>query len=174
MGKIEDLKYVIYDEWSYDPPAGQVTDYYDTWAETYEDLLTDLDTIYEHIGYYFGDFGFDEDDEESEDEYDEDEDFSEFKQIYKEQKPTEEWIRSFNWSNGGIGSSCILLVKGKDIAPAAANFYREHLAYYDKKKETEHLSILNKAEQNPEDYDSVIALLKILRELIDIHNDKQH
>ena len=61
---VNNIKYAIYREWSYDPPAGEITLYYGACGSTKE-LLWPIDEIYDHLsqwshrkGKIFNDYRF--------------------------------------------------------------------------------------------------------------------
>ena len=177
MGKIDELKYVIFDETCCEGKGGTSTCYYDSWGNTY-DFLDIFEEIYSHFEPYFDEdeeFEDEDEDEEFEDE-DEDEDEDEFKDLKElnaNKAPTKEWLKNCYFDNGWLGLSCLILAEGKDIAKAAADFFRENfLDYVEEDDEGKILAIIEKAEQNPEDYDSVIQLLELTSKHIEEHNER--
>lgn len=164
MGKIDELKYVIFDETCCEGKGGTSTCYYDSWGNTY-DFLDIFEEIYSHFEPYF-----------DEEEYLEDEDedrFKDLKELDANKAPTKEWLKNCYFDNGWLGLSCLILAEGKEIAKAAADFFRENfLDYVEEEDEEKILAIIEKAEQNPEDYDSVIQLLELTSKHIEEHNER--
>ena len=163
MGKIDELKYVIFKEWSDEPTAGESICYYDEWGNTY-DFLDIFEEIYGHFDLYF--------DEDEEFEDDDEDEFKGLKELNANKAPTKEWIKNCYFDNGWLGLSCLVLAEGKEIAKAAADFFRDNLLdSVEEEDEEKAVAIIEKAEQNPEDYDAVIQLLKITRKYIDERNE---
>lgn len=49
MRKIDKLKYAVFYEWSYDPPGGSLTLYYPVWGTTYKSLLGPANDVYSNV-----------------------------------------------------------------------------------------------------------------------------
>jgi len=107
--KIENLKFVVFDEWSYAPPAGRNVNYYTACNESFEVIAEITDEIISHL----------------EEIVDEDDD--EIPVLTDMDEFNAEAIQEWSWDNGGAGCSCVAYAEGKDIAAAAAEFYEEHL-----------------------------------------------
>lgn len=116
---IDNSKFAVFEEWSYDPPGGSVYLYYDTYFESISEVWGIVDEIIDHVKYGIG---YD----------DEDDDF--FKDEIEGLEPadedgnlTVESIKKWSWSNGGMGCGCVVYAEGKEIAEAAAKFYEDYL-----------------------------------------------
>lgn len=105
---IQTLKYAVFDEWSYDPPAGQTTFYYSSLSDNYAGLVDITDEIIDHLSDLVG-----EDDDEI--------------PVLTELDLSRKTIKNWSWENGGIGCSCLVYAEGEDIVEAAAGFYEDYL-----------------------------------------------
>lgn len=119
MNKMENLKYIILNEWTHDPPAGCITLYYDTWFESLSEVKPLIDEIVEHVKNAIG----------YEEEYAEDfEDEIEGLYPYDEDGSiTSEELAAWDWDNGGSGCGCEVYAEGVDIVDAAVEFLEDRL-----------------------------------------------
>ena len=119
MNKMENLKYIILNEWTHDPPAGCITLYYDTWFESLSEVNPLIDEIVEHVKNAIG----------YEEEYAEDfEDEIEGLYPYDEDGSiTSEDLAAWDWDNGGSGCGCEVYAEGVDIVDAAVEFLEDRL-----------------------------------------------
>lgn len=119
MNKMENLKYIILNEWTHDPPAGCITLYYDTWFESLSEVKPLIDEIVEHVKNAIG----------YEEEYAEDfEDEIEGLYPYDEDGSiTSEDLAAWDWDNGGSGCGCEVYAEGVDIVDAAVEFLEDRL-----------------------------------------------
>lgn len=156
--KIDSLKYAVFNEYSYDPPAGAVVIYYDARGTDYKDLLWPVSETYDHISSMIFDDGAEE-----------------FEKVYNSVKATKESIENYSWENGGFGCGCDFVAEGKEIAKTAACFYQNELAdCFENEEDDERAKkerIIKDAVDNPENYDAVIALLDMVSDAIDCKND---
>ena len=169
MNDMDELKYVIYDEWTYDPPGGYATYYYDAWGDDETELSYPIDEILEHVAFAA-----------------EDEDISEISPYHEDGSITLEDIKSWSWDNGGVGCGTVVYAEGNDIASAAADFYRDYLEDFavdyfaendeDFEDDTPNRAdiIIEKATDNPGDYDVVIELLELISALIEAHKEAMY
>lgn len=132
---IDDSKFAVFEEWSYDPPGGSVYLYYDTYFESISEVWGIVDEIIGHVR--FGS-GYDDLDEEYYEEEIEGLDPTD-----EEGNLTVERIKKWSWSNGGMGCGCVVYAEGKEIAEAAAKFYEDYL-----RDELEELCIDDDDEEN--------------------------
>ena len=153
---IEDIKYVIYQEGEYDPPAGAISVYYAEHSNSYEMLLLPIDEMYEHLMLVL---------------YDEDAD--ELQELYDSREPTKEYIQNFRYEAEGMDCGCVLFAEGKEIASKAVEFFNSEFEIEEDTEEEEKAKekILEEALANPEDVDAVLRLLDLMDEYIDQHND---
>lgn len=172
IDRIRKLKYAVFSEWSNDLSTGEITLYYDHWYETYNGILSILDIIYEDFSMYF--------DEETEDNKEGDykgenkNEFNGFLSLYKKRKPQKAWIEDCLWDSGSFGCRCVLVAEGKEVADAAIKFFRDYLENYliveEGKIDDNYLSIVKEAEQNPDNYQTVIKLLEMISTIISDRN----
>lgn len=114
MANIDNMKIALFDEWSYDPPAGTSRYYYFAYSESYDGLTWPVDEIVDHL---------------SECTYEEEEleELNEAGEALDKDGLTADDIRSWGWDNGGVGGECLLFAEGKDIINAIADYYAEEL-----------------------------------------------
>ena len=164
------LRYAIFEEWSYDPPGGSVRCLYDSLALFNEGLLAPVEEILDHISVST---------EESE--------YKEASAIMGIEDIADEDISNWGWDNGGVGCGCILYAKGEEIVEKAIQFYHDEMEdyvkdkyYYDeddeedcesRQKMSKITDIIEKAQQNPGDYDSVTTLINMISEILMDHNE---
>ena len=117
---IDNTKFAVFEEWSYDPPGGSIYLYYDTYFESISDVWGIVDEIIDHVKYGIG--YYDEDDKE----YFEDE-IEGLDPSDEDGKLTIERIKNWSWDNGGMGCGCVVYAEGEEIAEAAAKFYEDYL-----------------------------------------------
>ena len=157
MKTIKDLRYVMYNEWSYNPPAGFLTLYFPAVGSTYAELLGPISLINDQLSS-----GFDDDELEGLDEA-------------CAVKATKDAITHFCWENGDLGCGCEFLVEGEEIASKVADFYESKISDYlldDSDEENpEYRAVINNAIRNPSDYDAVMQLLDMISEMIEQVND---
>ena len=172
MESIQELKYAIFDEWTYDPPGGQATYYYPSFAETFSDLLDPVEEIIEHVIEATGG-------EE------------EIITISPDEVNSADDIMQWSWDNGGVGCGCVLYAEGEDIIDAVTSFYYDTLEeyaydYFEEEmqddEDDEELEdgvpaanrIIKTAKNNPQDYDALEKLIDFISELIEVHNNSMY
>ena len=172
MESIQELKYAIFDEWTYDPPGGQATYYYPSFAETFSDLLDPVEEIIEHVIEATGG-------EE------------EIITISPDEVNSADDIMQWSWDNGGVGCGCVLYAEGEDIIDAVTSFYYDTLEeyaydYFEEEmqddEDDEELEdgvpaanrIIKTAQNNPQDYDALEKLIDFISELIEVHNNSMY
>ena len=151
----KDLKYIIYTEWSSDPPAGDVTAYYDLWGNTYKELYSIVGTLYDNAS-----FGICDEDKQDE-----------LIDLYNKTYASSASLQNYEFDGGSNGFYCQLFAKGAEIAPQAIDFLKYRLDYECDDDESQ--AIIENASAHPDDYAAVIALLKLVSDKIENHNDGQ-
>ena len=174
MESISNLKYAIFDEWTYDPPGGQVTYYYPSFAESFSDLLDPVEEIIEHVVEATGGEGEEE-----------------ITTISIDEVSSADDIIQWSWDNGGVGCGCVLYAEGEDIIDAVTSFYYDILEeyaydYFEEEmtddEESEELEdgvpeanrIIKTAQNNPQDYEALERLIELVSELIEAHNNSMY
>lgn len=158
---IDSLKFAVFNEWSYDPPAGGMTIYYAVYGTAYDVLRSPISEIYDHLS----DILFD------------DTEIDELEEAYNEAIADENAIQHFSWDNGGLGCGCDVFAEGEDIAQVAADFFYDNLADWfdeDEAAEAEREAIIQNAIDQPNDYFAVIDLLEMIIGAIEMKNDAMY
>lgn len=126
MKSVEEMKYVLLNEWTDDPPAGCTTYYYPVLFKKVSDTLSTIDEIVEHVKVASG---YDDLDDYDEDELDEDilEEIEGLDPRTKNGYIRTDSLINWEWDNGGTGCGCITYAEGSDIPEAIASFYEENL-----------------------------------------------
>ena len=106
VNKIEDLKYAIFSEWCYDPPAGTTTLYYDAEGKTYAELVEITDEIIDHIQEFTDD---------------------ELPILTDRDDLSREEIEDWTCEAGGVNGDCVLFAEGEEIVDAVIDFCEENL-----------------------------------------------
>ena len=150
---LDKLKYAVFAEWSFDPPAGGSNYYMDAWGESYEDLMGPVNEIYDHFRDLL--------DEENEDD-------EPFFELYSSKEPSKDFLENFAFDNGGLGCECCFIAEGKDIAEAAIEFFNSHFELYDDEDDYEtKINIIEEAKSHPDDCKKVLALINLISDQID-------
>lgn len=154
---LEEMKCVIFEEWSFDPPAGKSSFYYNEIASSYEDMMWIIDELQDHLSECI--------DEPK---------MQEFNELLSRKSPTYDYLSNFYFDDGGVGCKCVLLATGKDIGPALIDFIETRLEfqldeYLDEKRA--HVKAFDTIKSNPSDIDNMKKLIKLLSNLIESNND---
>lgn len=106
---VDELKYAIFSEWCYDPPAGTTTLYYDAVGKTYAEIVEITEEIIDHI-----------------EEFAEDE----LPVLVGRDDLSREEIEDWTCEAGGVNGDCVLYVEGEEIVDAVIDFCEENLLYW--------------------------------------------
>lgn len=123
MDTIEDLKYVILDEWTDDPPAGCVSLYYDIWFEDPDEVRPIIDEIVDHVKDAIG---YEEPDDDECEDVDFEDEIEGLDPADEDGNLSLDSISNWSWDNGGSGCGCIAYAEGSDIVETAIDFFEDH------------------------------------------------
>jgi len=178
---IEELKYVIFGEWE-SHRRGSSAWYYDTLSTDYNAALASGLEVMSNIGNNI-DWSFPSEDEKAlnDDEISEldgeEKLCAELDRLYLTKAPTAEYLNTLHYDGIGVGFDCELIAEGKDILSKALQFLDtaqlDNERYYEdeddgeEKQEADQM-VIERAKQNPDDYDALKDLLDLISWAIEL------
>ena len=181
---IDTLKYAVFSESVYDPPAGEVNCCYSAWGDDFKDLLKPIDGMLENFAVFA-------DEEEA----------KEIKKIRDERQETAEYIKRFSASSGGAYGHCVCYAEGKNIVNAALSQFDKDEIYelvhfrdeeefddYDyigeeneddlfdeiKRVKNPVTKVIKKAMRDSEDRNAILKLLDLVDDFLERRNNVEY